>query len=61
MTQQVLDRIVLQPGESLFKEGEYGDRAYVVQEGSVNIVKANGEGEIVLGTVDKGGILARWR
>ena len=56
MNQKVLDRIVLQPGESLFREGDHGDRAYVVQEGMIDIVKNGSDGEIVLGTIEKGGI-----
>ena len=56
MNQQVLDRIVLQPGDALFREGDYGDRAFVVQEGTVDIVKRSAEGDVVLGTIEKGGI-----
>ena len=56
MTAQVLDRIVLQAGESLFREGERGERAYVVQEGMIDIVKKSAEGEVVLGNIEKGGI-----
>ena len=56
MTQQVLDRIVLQAGEAIFSEGDHGDRAYVVQEGMIDIIKKTADGEFVLGNVDKGGI-----
>ena len=56
MTAQVLDRIVLQPGEALFKEGDIGDRAFVVQEGVIDIVKNATDGDVVLGSIEKGGI-----
>jgi CRP-like cAMP-binding protein len=57
MAQGVLDRLTLQSGDFVFKEGEEGNHAYVVQEGTIDIVRKNSEGEdIVLGTVEKGGI-----
>jgi CRP-like cAMP-binding protein len=56
MTAQILDRVVLQPGEFLFKEGEPGERAYVIQEGKIDILKSTTDGEVVLGTIEKGGI-----
>ena len=57
MAQGVLDRLTLQSGDFVFKEGEEGNQAYVVQEGTIDIVRKNSEGEdIVLGTVEKGGI-----
>lgn len=46
----------MQAGEALFQEGDQGDRAYVVQEGNVDIVKNGVDGEVILGTVEKGGI-----
>ncbi len=56
MNTQVLDRIVLQAGESIFREGEPGERAYVVQEGMIDIVKKSADGEVILGNIEKGGI-----
>ena len=57
MAQGVLDRLTLQSGDFVFKEGEEGNQAYVVQEGTIDIVRKNSEGEdIVLGTVEKGAI-----
>ena len=57
MDQGVLDRLTLKSGDFVFKEGEEGNHAYVVQEGTIDIVRKNSEGEdIVLGTVEKGGI-----
>jgi CRP/FNR family cyclic AMP-dependent transcriptional regulator len=57
MAESILDRLTLQSGDFVFKEGDKGNKAYVVQDGSIEIVVKNGEGEdVVLGMVDKGGI-----
>ena len=54
---QILDRQVVAEGLTIFNEGDIGDRAYIVQDGRVEIFRYNGEGnEVVLGTVEKGGI-----
>ncbi|MBM3599035.1 MAG: cyclic nucleotide-binding domain-containing protein [Alphaproteobacteria bacterium] len=43
-----LDRAVFKPGEVIFREGDAGDRAYVITQGSVEISKQGGEHKIVL-------------
>lgn len=53
---QIMQRLVLPPGHVLFDEGDFGNEAYVIQEGRVEIVKKQGEEELVLGSVEKGGI-----
>ncbi|MBT3550584.1 MAG: Crp/Fnr family transcriptional regulator [Rhodospirillaceae bacterium] len=53
---QIMQRLVLQPGHILFNEGEFGNEAYVIQAGRVEIVKIQGDEELVLGAVEKGGI-----
>lgn len=56
MASQILQRQTFKPGQNIFKEGEMGTMAYVVQEGEVEIVKIiNGESK-VLGTIGQGGI-----
>ncbi len=53
---QVLDRKVYAEGERIFREGESGSRAYIIQRGTVDIIKSiNGE-DIVVGSVGPGGI-----
>ena len=52
----VLDRITVQAGDTVFKEGDAGDRAYIVQEGRIDIVKDRLGTPVVLGTIEKGGI-----
>lgn len=56
-TEQVFDRIVIGEGETLFSEGDEGSRAYVVQEGRIQIFRRDKGGrEIALGTIEKGGL-----
>lgn len=56
MADSVLERTTCAVGTKIFKEGDMGDRAYVIQEGLVEIVKSTDKGDIVLGTVGKGAI-----
>ncbi|MGB0682282.1 MAG: cyclic nucleotide-binding domain-containing protein [Magnetovibrionaceae bacterium] len=52
----VLERSTYQPGAYVFRDGDEGDRAYVVQQGTIEIVK-DIDGELkVLGEIGKGGI-----
>jgi CRP-like cAMP-binding protein len=43
-------------GEIIFKEGEEGDRMYVVQTGKVRIIKKSESGEISIATLESGEI-----
>jgi CRP/FNR family transcriptional regulator, cyclic AMP receptor protein len=56
MVSQVLQRQTFEPGDKIFKEGDDGNMAYVIQEGEVEIVKEIDGVEKVLGTVGQGGI-----
>lgn len=47
---RVLERKVFFAGQKIFKEGDLGDRAYLIQSGTVEIVK----NEIPLATLGKG-------
>ncbi len=52
----ILQRRTYKAGDIIFKEGEDGSHAYVIQEGEVEIVK-NIDGEKkILGVVGKGGM-----
>lgn len=54
---RILDRKVLHAGAHIFREGDDGDRAYLVQQGTVEIVRRRADGtEVVLGEITKGGI-----
>jgi CRP-like cAMP-binding protein len=51
-----LDRRTIHDGHFVFREGELGEQAYIITVGTVEIVKSTGTGEMILGTVSKGGI-----
>ncbi len=44
----MVEEVRLSPGEELFAEGSPGDRAYVVKEGQLEILKASGGREVLL-------------
>jgi len=52
----VMNRKVYHDGMNVFKEGETASRAFLVESGQVEIRKVIDGNEVVLGTVDKGGI-----
>tara|TARA_R110001606_G_scaffold75843_1_gene175502 strand:+ start:605 stop:1090 length:486 start_codon:yes stop_codon:yes gene_type:complete len=53
---QVLDRTVYPQGATIFREGENGNRAYIVQRGTVEFYKRLDSEDILLGSVGAGGI-----
>lgn len=52
----VLERQVLPVGETIFSEGEPGERAYIVESGVVEVFSMKDGKKVVFGTVGKGGI-----
>lgn len=56
MADTLLQRQTYQAGDRIFKEGEEGNIAYIIQSGEVEIFKTVDGVEKVLGTVGKGGI-----
>jgi len=53
----IIERKVFPEGETIFKQGSTGRTAYIVQKGSVDIVRVlDDESEKVLGTVGVGGM-----
>ena len=52
----ILDRKVLQAGASIFREGDEGTRAYLVQSGEIEIWRAVDGGKKRLGVIGPGGI-----
>jgi len=52
----VLDRKTFKVGENIFKEGEPGSVAYVIQSGEVEITKTIDGEDKVLATIGQGGI-----
>jgi CRP/FNR family cyclic AMP-dependent transcriptional regulator len=53
---EVLQRQTYQADDLIFKEGDEGNLAYIVQSGEVEIVKTIDDEEKVLGTLGQGGI-----
>ena len=56
MDQMIFQRQVYDSGDQIFKEGDEGRLAYVVEEGEVEIFIIRDDHEQVLGTVGKDGI-----
>ena len=56
MDQAILQRQIYDSGDQIFKEGDEGRLAYVVEEGEVEIFVIIDDHEQVLGTVGKDGI-----
>jgi CRP-like cAMP-binding protein len=54
---QESDTLQLAPGDFLFREGEKGEKMYVLLEGEVDILL----GDFVLETAGPARCLARWR
>jgi len=56
MAEVILERRGYGPGDMIFREGDRGDCAYLVKDGSVEIYKTIDGKEKILGTIGKGGI-----
>ena len=54
--QDDLERISIQAGQAIFDEGDFGDRAYIVEDGIVEISRKDGGEKMTLGTVERNGI-----
>jgi CRP/FNR family cyclic AMP-dependent transcriptional regulator len=53
---QVLDRTVFPEGATIFREGDSGSRAYIVQRGKVEFYKDVDGEKVLVGSVGKGSI-----
>ena len=52
---RILERKTYPLNATIFKEGDPGDRAYVLQDGEIEIFKVSEDGrETILGTIGKG-------
>ncbi|MEL6289370.1 MAG: cyclic nucleotide-binding domain-containing protein [Pseudomonadota bacterium] len=47
------ERVTFKPGQALFRQGEDGDRAYVIINGDADVIVAGAEGEQVVAQVEK--------
>ncbi len=53
---QTLERKVIPKNTPIFREGDPGNNAYVVQKGCVEIWKTEGGDKIILGVIGRGGV-----
>jgi len=56
MDSEILQRQAFKPGDIVFKDGEEGRMAYIIQTGEVEIIKAINGKENILGTIGEGGM-----
>jgi signal transduction histidine kinase/predicted CoA-binding protein len=54
---RMIEEVQLPEGETLFREGEAGDRAYVIEEGEIEIVKASAGREVLLAVREPGDVI----
>ena len=55
MSKKTINKTFL-PGDFIFREGEYGKVAYVIEEGDIELVKFTGEDYITLAEISKGAL-----
>ncbi len=53
---QEVEEVRLSAGEELFAEGSPGDRAYVVKEGQLEILRASSGGDVLLAVYEPGAL-----
>lgn len=51
-----LERRIYQKGQTIFREGEVGDVAFLLEDGLVTIRKSNGAEEVPIGIIEVGGL-----
>ena len=56
MDSEILQRQAFKPGDTVFKDGEEGRMAYIIQAGEVEIIKKIDDKESILGAIGEGGI-----
>ena len=54
---EMIEEVRLQPGDELFAEGDEGDKAYVIKEGEIEILKASGGREVQLAVRKQGEVI----
>lgn len=57
MAGEDLIRKSFKPGEIIFAEGEVGDEAYIIEEGSVEIAKTEGSADLILSVLKLGEVI----
>ena len=54
---QMADEVQLEAGQSLFAEGDNGDRAYIIREGEIEIFKATAGRQVLLAVRQPGEVI----
>ncbi|MFQ5408766.1 MAG: CoA-binding protein [Anaerolineales bacterium] len=54
---EMVEEVALRPGEELFAEGSPGDRAYVIEDGEVEIIKHSSGREVLLAVRESGEVI----
>ena len=54
---QMADEVTLEAGQSLFAEGDHGDRAYIIREGEIEIFKATAGRQVLLAVRQPGEVI----
>lgn len=57
MSERALEKRDYKPGQIIFKQGDEGDEAYIIESGQIEIAKGNADAELVIATVDVGGLI----
>ena len=57
MAAEDLVRKSFKPGEVIFAEGDSGNEAYVIEEGTVEISKSEGNAELILSVLKSGEVI----
>ena len=56
MAEQSLETREYKSGEIIFSQGDTGDDAFIVESGQIEIARGNGNDELVIATIDEGGM-----
>jgi signal transduction histidine kinase/predicted CoA-binding protein len=54
---EMVTEVFLKPGDQLFAEGSPGDKAYIIEEGEIEILKASGERNVLLAVRKSGEVI----
>ncbi|MSO88880.1 MAG: cyclic nucleotide-binding domain-containing protein [Rhodospirillaceae bacterium] len=56
MTERILNRKIYQAGAVIFKDGDSANDAYLIESGTVEVVRKSGSAEVVLARLTRGEI-----
>lgn len=56
MADQSLEIREYKSGQIIFKQGDTGDDAFIVESGQIEIARGNGNAELIIATIEAGGL-----